>query len=286
MANPTLWNANGYNSLLYMKLQEKGKLANTVMQNLSGFGGAEFIFADSQGPRDATEITSRLGNTQWQEPDTYRRRIGKRSFEFTTLLDKFEKLDRLSDPTSGEFKNAVMALGRVTDKLIIDNMRGNVYTGESSNATALGAGQKIAHGSAGITVAKLIEINEKFNEANVDPDEKRYLIIGPKQLSDMLNIDKLTSADFAAVKALVQGQVDSFMGFNFIVSNQLVLTSTTRYCLAYVESAFELVIDQDMNTTSDRLPERRNAIGVQTQYSLGGTRIEDEKVIEVACTES
>lgn len=286
MANPTLWNANGYNSLLYMKLQEKGKLISTVSQNLDGFGGAEFTFADQQGPREATEITSRLGNTQWQEPDAYRRRIGKRSFEFTTLLDKFEKLDRLSDPTSGEFKNATMALGRVSDKLIIDNMRGDAYLGENSTATALPSAQKIAHGSAGITIAKLVEVNEKFNEANVDPDEKKYMVIGPKQLSDMLVIEQLTSADYAAVKALVQGKVDNFMGFTFIVSNQLVVASNIRYCLAYVESAFELVIDQAMVTTSDRLPERRNAIGVQTQYSLGGTRTEEEKAVEVACDES
>jgi len=292
MGLPTVWNANQYSANLHMLVQQKGsRLKNTVYLSPDGFSDGEYKFVDQIGKGAMVEVTNRLGNTEWTDPDAERRRIGKQYYEYAKIFDTWEKLNRLNDPTSKEMLNAVYAVGRQWDSMIITGMTATANAGKAgATSTTLASydsgNNVIAHGSAGLTLTKLRTTLYRFNQADVPEDETKWFVIAAKEVDNLLGITQLTSADYNSVKTLVEGKVSSFMGFNFIMCNLLTVASSIRTCLAYTESAFELAIAKDMDTTVDRLPERRNSIGLQTQMAGGGVRLEEEKVVSIACDET
>ena len=115
-------------------------------------------------------------------------------------------------------------------------------------------------------------------------DEMKYIVCSPAEITDLLATTEVTSSDYNTVKALVQGDIDTFMGFKFIESNRLLTDdSGNTLCYVYVPSAVELCIAKEFELTADRLPERRNAVGFQAQMAMGATRLEEERIVEIAC---
>ncbi|MEK9896448.1 MAG: phage capsid protein, partial [Burkholderiaceae bacterium] len=107
-----------------------------------------------------------------------------------------------------------------------------------------------------------------------------------KQLSDLLALTQITSADYNSVKALVQGQIDTFMGFKFIRSERLGLDgSSNRQVLAFTKSAIGLAVGKDMSTKISERADKNYATQVFLSMTIGATRVEDEKVVEIACQE-
>ena len=102
----------------------------------------------------------------------------------------------------------------------------------------------------------------------------------------MLGITEVTSADFNTVRALAQGDVTSFMGFEFLVSNRLQLANTDdRLCYAFTEDAIKLAIGKDVTARIDERADKGYSTQVYYCMSIGATRMEEEKVVEVACDE-
>ena len=106
----------------------------------------------------------------------------------------------LIDPTSSYARAAAAAMGRAMDDTIITALGGTAKTGKAgATSTALPAASKIAHGSAGLTVAKLVTAKKKLDEGSVDPSIPRYIVVSPEQIEDLLNTTGVTSADFNTV---------------------------------------------------------------------------------------
>jgi len=145
----------------------------------------------------------------------------------------------------------------------------------------------IGAGIAGLTLANMISAKEILDKNETDPEEPRYMVVTAKQLSDLLAITNVTSSDFATVKALVQGEVDTFLGFNFIRSQRLGTDSSgNRQVLAFCQSAIGLAVGSDVTTKISERDDKNYATQVFLSMSIGATRIEDEKMVEIACTES
>ena len=178
-------------------------------------------------------------------------------------------------------------MGRAMDDAIIAAATGNAFAGVSGGTpVALPAGQKVGVGSSGLSLEKLIDAKEILDAADVDPDEERYLICTAKQMSDLLALEKITSADYATVKALVQGAIDTFMGFKFVRSQRLgVDGSGDRQVLAFTKSAIGLAVGKDMSTKISERADKNYATQVFLSMTIGATRVEDEKVVEIACAE-
>ena len=136
-----------------------------------------------------------------------------------------------------------------------------------------------------MTLAKITSTLEKFNDADVNEEEAKFFAIGPKEVSQLLAIEKLTSADYNTVKTLVPGKIVSFMGFNFIVSTLLAKSGTTRYCMAWAQSGLGLAIGQDIVGRISELPEYHYAWGAYASMFVGATRIQDVKVVEIGAKE-
>jgi len=146
--------------------------------------------------------------------------------------------------------------------------------------------KKIVHGSAGLTLDKLIEAKEKLDANDVDPDEARYMIVTSKQMSNLLNLEKVTSSDYASIKALVQGQIDTYLGFKFLRTERLGLDSNSdRQVLAFCQSGIGLAVGSDVSTRISERADKNYATQVFLSMTIGATRVEDEKVVEIACNE-
>ena len=272
-----------YSANVQMLSQQMGSLLRDKVRVESVVGKNAFL--DQVGSVTAVEKTSRHSDTPQIDTPHARRRLSMSDYEFADLIDQQDKVRLLIDPTSSYAQAAAMAMGRAMDDVIISAALGTAYTGETGSTSTANA-NSIAHGSAGLTIAKLRTAKQTLDLGDVDPSIPRYIIVGPKQITDLLGTTEVTSSDFNTVKALANGEINSFLGFNFIVSNRLSLSGTTRSCIAYAQDGLALGIGKDVNARIDERADKSYATQVYYCMSIGATRMEEAKVVEVQCTES
>jgi hypothetical protein len=278
-----------YSSNVQMLSQQMGSVLRGVVDVESVTGKSAFF--DQVGKTTAVVRSSRHADTPQIDTPHSRRRVTLADYEWADLIDNTDKVRLLIDPTSSYAKAAAAAMGRAMDDVIIAALGGTAYTGETgSTSVALPAAQKpySSSQSDGLTITKLLEAKRLLDAADVDPSLQRYLVCGPKQIGDLLGTTQVTSSDFNTVKALAQGQVDSFLGFQFIVTNRLKLDATNtddRLAYAFTADAIKLAIGQDVLARIDERADKSYSTQVYYAMSIGATRMEEEKVVEIACDE-
>ena len=248
---------------------------------------------------EMTKITSRASDTTITDVALAKRWLRPFPYEHATLFDEWdaEYLGEVSLPQSETVSNHAMAYMRTCDKVVIDAALGTAYTGETGvTPTSLPAGQQIAvdyvetgtAANSGLTVAKLRQAAYLLTEAEVDDSDPRIIVVSAKQIQDLLRTTEVTSADFNSVKALVNGDIDTFMGFKFrrVSSALLPYNNSTgvRTCFAYVRSGIKLA-DAGRKVHVDIRADKSHALQIRTVASLGATRMEEEKVVEIATDE-
>ena len=274
-----------YKSNVFHLAQQKGSKLRDAVRTESIVGKSHFF--ERIGSTAAVKRTSRHADTPRVDTPHSRRKVTMDDYDWADLIDDSDKVRLLISPQSEYAKAGAYAMGRTMDDVIIAAATGNAFGGVSGGSTiALPAGQKIAHGSTGLTIAKLISAKEKLDAANVDPDEARTIVCSAKQISDLLGTTQITSADFNSVKALVQGDIDTFMGFKFIRSERLGTDSNgNRQVLAFTNTSMGLALGKDIQTKISERADKNYSTQVYLCMTIGATRVEDEKVVEIACTE-
>ena len=275
-----------YSNNVAMLSQQKGSLLRGSVDTESIVGKNAFF--DQVGVATAVKRTTRHGDTPQIDTPHSRRRVSMVDYEYADLIDNQDKVRTLIDPTSSYALAAAYALGRAMDDEIISAASGTAFTGETgSTSTVLPSAQKITEsGTDGLTIAKLRNAKEIMDSASVDPSIPRYIVVGPKQISDLLGTTQVTSSDFNTVKALANGEVNTFLGFNFIVSNRLTIASSKRLCLAYAMDGLKMAIGKDIMTRIDERADKGYSTQVYVCQTIGATRMEEEKVVEVQAHEA
>ena len=278
-----------YSSNVQMLSQQMGSLLRSAADVETIVGKNAFF--DQVGKTTAQVRTSRHADTPQIDTPHSRRRVTLADYEWADLIDNQDKVRMLIDPTSAYAKAAAAAMGRAMDDVIISALGGTSFTGETgATSVVLPAGQKpySASQTTGLTIAKLLDAKEILDLADVDPSIQRYFVCGPTQISDLLGTTQVTSSDFNTVKALAQGQVDSFMGFKFIVSNRLSFDATNtddRLTYAFTADAIKLAVGKDVMARIDERADKSYSTQVYYCMSIGATRMEEEKVVQIACDE-
>lgn len=265
-----------YKSNVMLALQQKGsKLRGTVRSEMVTGKNAYF---ERIGAVDMVDATSRHDDTPQIDTPHSRRRVSLTTSRFADLIDNADKVRTLIDPTSPYAMNAAWAAGRKMDAVIVAALAGNAYAGVAGATTvALPSAQKVAAASAGLTVAKLISAKEILLAADVDP-EMLTCAINPAGLTDLLSTTQVTSADYNSVKALVQGAIDTFMGFKFVVSTQV--TALKAYC--YAKNAAVLAVGSEPVVRISERADKNYSTQVFVEMDIGATRVEDEGVVEIS----
>jgi len=276
---------NQFSSNVQMLSQQMGSLLRDAVDSESVNG--EKAFFDQVGAASAVLRTSRHADTPLVETPHSRRMVTMSDYEYADLIDDQYKVRLLVDPTSTYSRAAAAAMGRAMDDVIITAALGTSTTGkDGSTSTALPSTQKIAHGSAGLTIAKLLSAKETLDANSVDPSITRHIVVSPKQISDLLNNTTVTSSDFNTVKALAQGELNTFVGFNFIVSNRLNTDSNSdRQVIAFASDGIKLAVGKEPAARIDERADKSYSTQVYYCQSIGATRMEESKVVEIACNE-
>lgn len=171
------------------------------------------------------------------------------------------------------------AIGRRMDQLVLDAL--------NASGTSLTVATSIGGAGTNLNIEKLIEA-KKLLDANNVPSEGRAMIIHANSLAGLLGETQVTSADFASVKALVQGEIDTFLGFKFVTIGDrdeggLPLPST-RTCFAFHRDAIGMGIGMNQKSEINYVPEKTSFL-VSSMFSAGAVAIDDEGIVKISCTE-
>jgi len=263
--------------------QQMGSILRAACDEESVTG--EKAFFDNVGSSAAIKRTSRHQDTPLVETPHDRRMVTLETYEWADLIDEADKVQMLIDPTSTYARAAAAAMGRAMDDSIIAAATGSALTGKTGG-TATALTQTIANGSADMTVAKLITAKKKLDDGSVDPSIPRHIVVGPDQIEALLGTTSVTSSDFNTVKALVQGEIDTFMGFKFHTSTRLSKAGNIRKCFAFAEDGIKLAVGKDVTSEIERRADKSYSTQVFYCASFGATRMEEAKVVSIDCDES
>jgi len=171
------------------------------------------------------------------------------------------------------------AIARRMDQICIDAL--NAASSPSTVGTNIGGT------ASNMNVAKLRAAAKAMNEKNV-PAEGRYILIHASQLDSLLSETETTSSDFATVKALVRGEINSFMGFNVIQIGDRdeggLPKPSTRSCFAWHKDSMGYAESMAMKTEVNYVPEKTSFL-VSSMFSAGAVAIDDEGIVKISCTE-
>jgi len=124
---------NAYRSNIEIQFQQKGsRLRNTVSVETQN---AEYEYYDRIGPTDAVEVLNRHSDTPLISTPHSRRRVAMSDYDWADMIDRKDRIRMLADPTSPYSQNAVFALGRKMDDVIIAATVGTAYTGKTGSTS-------------------------------------------------------------------------------------------------------------------------------------------------------
>lgn len=185
-------------------------------RNETFIGKAEFF--DRLGTAVAEDKEGRNTDTPNLDIDHSRRMVVTGTRHWGTLVDPKDKLQNIHMPESEYAKSATMGLGRKEDQVLIKAGFGGALGGEDGTSTTqLGNAQKItAVASAALAYpnAQLLRKAKRILD-HAQVKGKRHLFHAADFLEALLATTEITSSDYNTIKALAQGELNTFCGFDF-----------------------------------------------------------------------
>lgn len=276
---------NQFSSNIQMLSQQMGSLLRNAVDVETVNG--EKAFFDQVGSAAAVLRTTRHADTPLIDTPHSRRMVTMADYEYADLIDDQDKVRLLVDPTSTYARAAAAAMSRAMDDVIISAAFGTSLTGkDGTTSTPFDSSNSIGVGGAGLTLAKLIQAKEILDSNSVDPSIPRYIAVSPKQITNLLDDPEVTSSDFNTVRALVKGELDTYVGFKFITTNRLPVDgSNDRRVFAWAMDGIKLAVGKEPNARIDERADKSYATQVYYCMSVGATRMEEAKVVEIICDE-
>jgi hypothetical protein len=285
-----------FSTILVLKLQQRqSKLRGRVMEgNHTGKQASPIQYI---GAIQMKAPQGRYAPLQRQDTDFTRRWVFPVDKEASQLIDSFDKLKLLQDPTSQYSDVAAAAVAREWDDRLIGSAFATAQVGVDAGglspenfdttkwqiAAAFGASAAV-----GLTVTKMIEAKRVFRKAQVDIEtEPLTWVTNSQGESDLLNQVTVVSTDFNDRPVLTDGKVTRFMGFDIVYSERLISTSNLRQNIAMSKSGLYLGIWQD---TFNDVSQRRDLSGLPyqlyTSMSAGATRLEPGRLLQPLCADT
>lgn len=283
--------AQKFASNVELKLQQKmSRLSGAVMNvNFSGVKQGQVV--QQVGSVAAVLRTTRHADTPILNTPHDARWAFPNDYQWGDLIDNEDAIKTLASFDSPYSQVASAALNRAKDLEIINAFFSDTTkTGETGGTTtdwttfvAANAGHKIVSGSVGLTVGKLISAKKALHAAEVDDDEPLFCAINAELEADLLTETQVVSLDYNTKPVLVDGKLTSFMGINFIRTEQLLTASSEYRCPVWAKSGIALAMWNDINVEMARRADKSFALQVFASMTAGATRTQEKKVVEVLC---
>jgi hypothetical protein len=285
-----------FSTNVQLLLQQKGsRLRSAVMSGTHV--GSQASPVDQIAPVGANKVVSRFAAMPRIDALLDRRWAFPVDYDLNQMIDSFDKLRILTDPSSHYVTNAVYALGRSMDQEIINAFFGNAFTGvDGTTSTSFTAGNKISvqQGSAspsGLSVAKLRQAKLKLMQNYVDLDsDPIYCAITAQQHDDLLAEVQVIDNDYNGGKpVLEEGRISRFLGINFIHTELLGTgtddqAGTSTLVPVWAKSGMYMGMWNDIQTD---ISQRKDIQGLPYQAyakaTFGGARLDEKRVMMVYC---
>ena len=261
------------------------------------------MYVERLGPKDAQPRGARHGETPVSDADHTRRKLSMLDYIVPAdYIDKPDRLKMLIDPQSPYAQNQAFSLNRQIDDVIIAALYASAYGGHTggttinfydvgecrlvnSDGTIEAAGSDFDDDTeTPLTIAKLLTCKQLLDDANIDDSRQRYFLTNPYNINQLLNTTEVKSADYNTVRALAQGQIDTFMGFKFLKSTRLPAddtdTGATR-SFAFAQDAVVLAVAEEPSVHIDVLPEHCHSTQIYSTLSIGAARVEGPAVVSI-----
>lgn len=297
-------------SILLLSQQKMSRLRPTCQEE--SVTGMTF-YGERIGATAGADITERHGNTPLISTPHSRRRGTMVDWDIADLVDRLDEKKMLISPLSTYLQNFIAAANRRIDKHIYDALGGTAAAGQSggttvynydidecrlvdSDGTVVTAGSNhSAATSTALTIAKLLTCKQLLDEGDIDPERQRYFVTNPYNIAQLLNTTEVKSSDYNTVKALAHGQIDTFMGFKFIMlqdykdatkghlrDSEAETADEAVECYAWAQGAVKLGVGQDITTRVTERADKRYALQPYLAMSFGAVRVEGPAVVEIS----
>lgn len=297
-------------AILLLSQQKVSRLRVTCQEE--GVVGRTF-YGERIGATAGEDIAERHGDTPLISTPHSRRRGTMVDWDWADLVDDPDKQKMLIDPTSTYVQNAIAAANRRIDKHVYDALGGTAAAGQTGSTTinnydidecrlvdsdgsvAVAGVNHTAAVATALTIAKLTTCKQLLDEGDIDPERQRYFLINPYNLGQLLNLTEVKDADYNTVRALARGQIDTFMGFKFImlqdykdatkghlVDSPAETADEAVECYAWAQGAIKLGVGKDITTRVDVRVDKRMAVQPYVKMSFGAVRVEGPAVVEIS----
>lgn len=198
--------------------------------------------------------------------------------EYTDIFDQthvnYEERSELVQVVAG-------AIGRRADQIKLDAMVAATPTATVSN--------DIGGTDSNLNVAKIREAKRQLDGNNV-PAADRFFLMSADGLANLLSETEISSSDFNTVKALVNGQVNTFLGFTFIMMGDrdegglTIDGSSDRTSFAWHKDAMGYAESMAQSTEINYVAEKTSWL-VTGKLSAGAVAIDPEGLVEITTRE-
>lgn len=281
-------------NLRLLAQQKSSRLRRTTRDDGDIVG--DRVHFDRLDASEAQRITDRHSDTPLNNSAHSRRSAYMYDYDWAELVDKPDRLKTLYSPDNYYAMNARAALGRSQDDEIITALGGSAYGGvDGSTTIAFDSNQVVAvddhtydsgSGNSGMSITKLMVARDKIFGAEVDEDQKLYCALTQKAISSLISGDSYRAAniDYAQVKALVNGEINTLLGIEFVRIERLNTDANThRECFVYTDTAIGAGTPADITVDIGPRRDKRNATQIYAMMSCGAVRVEDAHVVKILC---
>lgn len=259
-------------NIMQLAQQKYSKLLNTIYlkQNVRG----KTFFQDQIGEWVMEVKGSRNTQTPNNDPALARRMGLMIDYHDNRLLDRGDELKSISDPKSAYTIAAAQSLGRQIDDVIIAAARGNAFSGETGSTTVTN-GNIVLGSASSMTIGRVIACKKALDDNDVEMED-RYFVANTTVLNNLLDVTEATSSDFNVIKALVRGELDTWLGFKWIMSTR-VNASDIGY--AYQKYGICAALAAAPLVRTDERKDLSYSWQVYYELNMGAVRLEENKVV-------
>ena len=176
------------------------------------------------------------------------------------------------------------AIGRREDQIIIDALNA-ASAGTTVAKTVVTTGSAAA---SNLNVGKLLAAKKGLDAKNVPPTD-RHIVIHANNLAGLLGDERAISSDFQTIQNLVNGSVNTMLGFQFhIVGDRdeggLPLATADRTCFAFHRSAIGVAVGIAPKTEINYVPTKTSFL-ITAMLSMGAVAIDVDGIVDITCEE-
>lgn len=249
---------------------------------------------DGLGRVDAREVQGRVVKADFDDIDHNRRKIARRRFIVNLPIDASDVRGSLLNVDSEYATACAAAMVRQTDRVIAEAAFADVNTGRDfeNTVTATADGVTLVDATAGLTYAKLLEINQNFidEDVGVDEDEKLFLTISGKENTSLMQEAELTSGDFTRELSVDNGRMRNAAGLELVqfAANApqpiLEVSGAERFLIAGSSRGICVGVSKEMSINIQERNDLVETHQVQIIMEIGAVRTEGVLLQKVRVT--